>query len=294
MSQLVWDAVGEKIWETGVDHAVLYKPNAGGDYDTGFAWNGITAINESPSGAESNKQYADNIVYANLKSAEEFGATIEAFTYPEEFAECEGISVVDGVEVGQQSRKPFGLYWRTRVGNDLEGDAFGEKHHLAYGCDAAPSEKNRQTVNDSPEATAFSWELTTTPVAIPGNNPLTGKPWRPTSKLTIPSVGTDPTALAALLTILHGSEGVDPRLPTPAEVMALFAGSIVVATPTVPTFDTGTDEITIPSVTGVVYKIDGTAVTGVVEIENPTIVKAYPLPGYKLPDVFVNAWLYTP
>lgn len=257
MAELVWDKVGEKVYETGVDHGVLYIPDNAGVYDMGVAWNGLTNVTESPSGAESNKQYADNIVYANLKSAEEFGFTIEAFTYPPEFAQFDGVTTVDGIQVGQQNRKSFGFSWRSLIGNDLEGTDYGYKIHLAYGCDAAPSEKSNPTVNDSPEANNFSWEITTTPVGIPGTNPVTGKAWRPTAKLTIPSTDVDATALAALEDILYGTAGQDPRLPTPAEVLALFAGTITVATTQTPTYNSATDIVTIPAVTGVIYSVDG-------------------------------------
>jgi hypothetical protein len=212
---LVWDAVGERLYETGVDHGVLYIPNATGVYDKGYAWNGLTTVTESPSGAESSPQYADNIKYLNLISAEEFGGTIEAFTYPEEFAECDGTAIpTEGVTIGQQGRKSFGLSYRTRMGNDLEGTDYGYKLHLLYGCQAAPSEKAYATINDSPEAIAFSWEITTTPA------PVTG--YKPTALIVIDSTVTDPTELAALETILYGAAAVEPKLPTPDEVLALF------------------------------------------------------------------------
>ena len=172
MPALVWDQVGERFYETGVDHGVLYKPDATGVYTSGVAWNGLTSVSETPSGAEANAQYADNIKYLNLISAEEFGATLEAFTYPEEFAEYDGLVVpAPGVVVGQQPRKMFGLSYRTRVGNDVEGDEHGYKLHLVYGCIASPSEKAYNTINDSPEAITFSWELSTTPVPVTGHKP---------------------------------------------------------------------------------------------------------------------------
>ena len=211
----MWDQVGERLYETGVDHGVLYLPDATGVYNTGFAWNGLTTVTESPSGAEASPQYADNIKYLNLISAEEFGGTIEAFTYPDEFAECDGSAVpVDGVILGQQGRKQFGLSYRTQVGNDLEGTDHGYKLHLLYGCQAAPSEKAYGTINDSPEALAFSWEITTTPV------PTTG--YKPTSLIVIDSTVVDPADLTALETILYGAAAVEPELPTPDEVIALF------------------------------------------------------------------------
>jgi hypothetical protein len=216
MPPLVWDQVGERLYETGVDHGVLYLPDAAGVYNSGFAWNGLTTVTESPSGAEASPQYADNIKYLNMISAEEFGATIEAFTYPEEFAECDGTALPEpGVAVGQQPRKMFGMSYRTRVGNDVEGTVFGYKLHLLYGCQAAPSEKAYATINDSPEAIAFSWEVTTTPV------PVTG--YSPTALLVIDSTVVDPADLASLEALLYGAT-VAAALPTPDAVIALFAG----------------------------------------------------------------------
>src|SRR5690606_35515536 len=172
MARVTWDQVGERLYETGVDHGVLYLRNETGDYDTGVAWNGLVSVTESPTGAESNPQYADNIKYLNLVSAEEFGATIEAFTYPEEFAQCDGTAApAAGVYVGQQPRRTFGLSYRTQVGNDIDGTDHGYKLHLIYGALAAPSEKAYNTINDSPEAITFSWELTTTAVEVPGLKP---------------------------------------------------------------------------------------------------------------------------
>jgi hypothetical protein len=217
MVPLTWDQIGERLYETGVDHGVLYLPDAAGVYNTGFAWNGLTTVTETPSGAEASPQYADNIKYLNLISAEEFGCTIEAFTYPEEFAECDGTALPEpGVAVGQQGRKIFGLSFRTRVGNDVEGTDFGYKLHLVYGCQAAPSEKAYATINDSPEALAFSWEVTTTPV------PVTD--YKPTSLIVIDSTVVDPTDLAALEALLYGAAAIEPALPTPDAVITLFAG----------------------------------------------------------------------
>jgi len=222
MPKIIWDAVGERFYETGVDHGVLYTPDATGVYASGVAWNGLTSVSESPSGAEANAQYADNIKYLNLISAEEFGATIEAFTYPPEFAPFDGLGVPsEGVIVGQQPRKSFGLSYRTKVGNDLDGDNHGYKLHLVYGCQASPSEKAYNTINDSPEAITFSWEVTTTPV------PVTG--FSPTSLLVIDSTKVDPTALAALEDTLYG-ETMPAKLPTPDEVLAIFGGSGTTAT----------------------------------------------------------------
>lgn len=225
--RLRWDEVGKRTFETGVDHGVLYIPDNTGVYASGVAWNGLTTVTESPSGAESNKQYADNIVYLNLMSAEEFSATLEAFTYPDEFGQFNGEAQPEpGLYVGQQSRKAFGLSYRTLLGNDLESTDYGYKLHLVYGCQAAPSEKAFATVNDSPEALTLSWELSTTPVAVAG--------MKPTALLTIDSTKADPGALTDLETILYGTDptgeppagGAAPRLPLPDEIIALF-GAVV-------------------------------------------------------------------
>lgn len=224
--QLSWDGTGEKRYETGTDHGVLYTPDIAGDYNNGFAWNGLTGVTQSPSGAESNKVYADNIVYGNLISAEEFNATITAYTYPDEFAEYNGEAIATpGVTIGQQNRKTFGLSYRTLVGDDLLGQDAGYKLHLVWGLTAAPSEKAYTTVNDSPEMTELSWELSSVPV------PVTG--YKNTSLLEIDSTVVEPAALAALELILYGDTGVDPRLPTPDEVIAIFAGNPIATNITV-------------------------------------------------------------
>lgn len=214
MSKLVWDQTGERLYETGVRNGVLYIPTDG-VYSKGVAWNGLTAVTESPSGAEATPLYADDIKYLNLMSAEEFGATIEAYTYPEEFAECDGsASLADGVYIGQQVRKTFGLSYRTVVGNDTEGADYGYKLHLIYGALAAPSEKAYATINDSPEAITFSWEVTTTPVSVNG--------FKPTASITIDSTKADATKLAALEAILYGSDSEEARLPLPDEIATLM------------------------------------------------------------------------
>ncbi len=285
--ELIWDKVGERLYETGVDHGVLYKPNAGGVYDQGFAWNGLVSVTEAPSGAEATPQYADNIKYLNLVSAEEFGATIEAFTYPDEFAEHDGsASPVVGVSVGQQSRKPFGLSSRTRLGNDVDGTDHGYKLHLIYGALAAPSEKAYNTINDSPEAITFSWEVTTTPVSVTG--------LKPTAQLTIDSTKVDAAALTVLEQALYGTAGTDPRLPLPDEVVAMFSGTVTEVTPVEPAYDDATDTITIPSTTGVVYSIDGVPqAAGPVVITEDTVVTASPASGYKFPAVVDDDWFYS-
>lgn len=284
--ELTWDKVGERLYETGVDHGVLYKPNGAGAYTQGFAWNGLVSVSEAPSGAEATPQYADNIKYLNLVSAEEFGATLEAFTYPEEFAEHDGsASPVAGIAVGQQARKPFGLSYRTRVGNDVDGTDHGYKLHLIYGALAAPSEKAYNTINDSPEAITFSWELTTTPVSVTG--------LKPTAQLTIDSTKVDATALALLEDALYGTAGTDARLPLPDEVIAMFSGTLTLAEPVAPTYNDATDTITIPTVTGVVYSINGNVVAaGPVVITTDTVVTAAPANGYYFPAVTDDDWFF--
>lgn len=216
MSKIVWDETGKRTYETGVKQGVLYPLQTGGLYTKGVAWNGLTTVTESPSGAEASPQYADDIKYLNLVSAEEFGATIEAFTYPDEFAVCDGsVEIQPGVTVGQQNRKLFGLSYRTVIGNDVEGTDYGYKLHLIYGALAAPSEKAYATINDSPEAITFSWEVTTTPVSV--------KDHKPTASLIIDSTKSNPAKLAALELILYGADGVEPRLPFPDEIATIFA-----------------------------------------------------------------------
>jgi hypothetical protein len=215
--KIKWDQTGEHFYETGVNHAVLYPYNTVSKaYDSGVAWNGLTGVTESPSGAEATPLYADNIKYLNLRSAEEFGATVECYTYPEEFEKLDGSkSLAAGVNIGQQSRGTFGLSYRTKVGNDTELDDHGYKLHLIYGATASPSERAYQTVNDSPEAITFSYEITTTPVEVTGA--------KPTAILTIDSTKADATKLAALEAILYGSAENEPRLPLPDEIATIFA-----------------------------------------------------------------------
>lgn len=286
MTALTWDNVGERLYETGVDHGVLYIPDSQGNYVTGVAWNGLTNVSESPSGAEPNAQYADNIKYLNLFSAEEFGGTIEAFTYPDEFAQFDGLAVpTPGVLIGQQGRKTFGLCYRTKIGNDTEGDDYGYKLHLVYGCQASPSEKAYGTINDSPEAISFSWEITTTPVAVPN--------LKPSSTVVVDSTKVDPADLAALEQILYGAAGVDPMLPPPATVITMFSSGVTIVTPTQPTYDSGTDTITIPAVTGVSYYVDGVVVpAGPLVITEDTIVQAWPNSGYVFASGVDNDWAY--
>lgn len=215
MPKLTWDDTGKRFYETGVDRGVLYVQNESGAYPKGVAWNGLTAVNEAPSGAESSPQYADNIKYLELTSAEEFGATVEAFTYPDEFMECDGSAQpTPGVTIGQQARKRFGMCYRTKLGNDVEGENYGYKLHLIYGAKAAPSEKAYATINDSPEAITFSWEVTTTPVNVTG--------YKPTSVIVIDSTKADPTKLLELEKALYGDESTEAKLPLPDEVLALI------------------------------------------------------------------------
>ena len=275
MAPLTWDQVGERLYETGVDRGVLYIPNGSGVYDTGVAWNGLTAVTESPAGAEASPQYADNIKYLNLVSAEEFGGTVEAFTYPEEFGQCDGTAApAPGVLLGQQGRKTFGLTYRTRVGNDLDGVDHGYKIHMMYGALAAQSEKAYATINDSPEAITFSWEVATTPVLVDG--------YKPTSVIVVDSTEVSASDLGDLEEILYGSAGVDPRLPLPTEVISLFAGSITVVRlvgANSPSYNAGTHVLTLPTVTGVTWQINGATATpgaqpalGVGETANVTAV----------------------
>ena len=215
MSKLVWDKTGERYYETGVKQGVLYPQAAGGTYPKGVAWNGLTNVTESPSGAEATALYADDIKYLNLISTEEFGGTIEAYTYPDEFAECDGsAAIADGVYIGQQPRKTFGLSYRTTLGNDIDTNNYGYKLHLVYGALAAPSEKAYATINDSPEAITFSWEFSTTPVNVTG--------FKPTASITIDSTKVDGNKLGELEKILYGDAEVEPRLPLPDEVAQIM------------------------------------------------------------------------
>lgn len=223
---LSWDNSGERYYETGVRNGVLFPQNMStGVYQDGVVWNGLTQVQETPSGAEANAQYADDIKYLNIYSAEEVGATVEAFTYPKKFEPCDGSAeLADGVNIGQQVRQPFGLAYRTKIGNDLNDD-LAYKLHLLYGCKASPSERAYQTINDSPEPITFSWELTTTPVEI---GTINGKVYKPTALMTFDSRYVNADKLAALEQILYGTPGTVPipaKLPTPAEIIALFAGT---------------------------------------------------------------------
>ena len=212
MSKLVWDNAGERLYETGVQKGVLYVQGENGTYPKGVAWNGLSSVSENPSGAEATAIYADDIKYLNLMSAEEYGATIEAYMYPDEFAECDGsVAVTEGVYIGQQTRKAFGFCYRSTIGNDTKGNDYGYKLHLVYNALAAPSEKTYSSINDSPEVDPMSWEISTTPVPVTGH--------KPTATLTIDSTKVDAEKLAALEAILYGTEEAEARLPLPDEVI---------------------------------------------------------------------------
>ena len=218
MFKLQWDQTGERLYETGTDRGVLYVQDQAGAYGNGVAWNGLTGVTESPSGAEANPLYADNIKYLNLMSAEDFGATIEAYTYPDEFAECDGSAeIATGVSIGQQKRKTFGFCYRTLIGNDIDSNDHGYKLHLIYGALASPSEKAYASVNESPEAITLSWEITTTPVNVTG--------FKPTAHVEINSTKVDAEKLAALETILYGSGETEARLPLPDEIVTLVGAA---------------------------------------------------------------------
>lgn len=291
MTVLQWDQTGQRRYETGVSKGVLFQVDEAGEYVDGVPWNGLTTVTQSPSGAESNKQYADNRVYVNLLSAEEFGGTIEAFTYPPEFEQNDGsLEVAPGVTVSQQTRKPFGFCWQSIVGNDVEANDYGYKIHLVWGAQAAPSEKANATVNESPELVTMSWEVSTTPIEV---GLVDGKNIKPTAKMTIDSTTTDPTALATLEGMLYGTVSTAAFLPLPKDVITLVTTGLLTATPTAPSFNSGTHTITIPAVTGVVYKINGvTKPAGAVVITEDTVVRAYPLTGYRFPPVIDDDWFF--
>ena len=216
MAKLVWDAIGKRLYETGVKRPVLYKPNQEGKYVDGVAWNGFTSVNENPSGAEPTPLFANDSKYLSLTSSEDFGATIEAYTYPEEFAECDGsATLIKGVRIGQQARKPFGLSYVTTLGNDLLKEEYGYVIHLVYGCMAAPSSRQYETINKDPEAIKLSWELTTTPVAVEGK--------RPTAHLQLVSTDIEKTKLKKIEDILYGTESELARMPLPDEIKTILA-----------------------------------------------------------------------
>lgn len=288
MTAITWDAIPDRIYETGVDHGVLYPLSDSGLYDFGVAWNGLTTVTESPTGAEATPTYADNIKYLNLISVEQWAGTIEAYTYPKEFGVCDGTEAPEvGVLIGQQGRRTFGFAYRTRVGNPIQGTKYGYKIHLVWGALAAPSEKAYASINETPEAINFSWAISTTPVEV---GTIDGVEYAPASTMTIDSTLVDPTALADLLDILYGSEGVDPSLPPPATIVALFSGTVTEVVPTKPSQTL--NAITIPTVTGVEYRIGGIVVTGIVNILEDTVVTANPTAGHVFPPVTDDDWLF--
>jgi hypothetical protein len=295
MTKLLWDQTGERLYETGVDQGVLYIPN-NGIYDKGYAWNGLTTVTESPSGAEPTALWADNIKYLNILSREEFGGTIEAYTYPDEFGQCDGTAEPEaGIFVGQQTRKVFGLAYRTKVGNDTEADDFGFKIHLVWSALAAPSEKAFATINDTPEAITFSWAFSTTPVAIPAYPDL-----KPTSSMVLDSTKVDAAALTAIMDVLYGTPGADPRLPLPDEVLQMFGGTSTAVTPVEPAFVAATGVITIPTVSGVQYRrgdtnanvAGGTTVT-IAASGDSLIIKAVPTSGNYFTSGSDDDWSFT-
>jgi hypothetical protein len=292
MTVLTWDGSGQRQYETGVSKGVLYVPTLG-VYDFGVAWNGLTAVTEAPSGAEATAQYADNIKYLNLISAEDFGATIEAYTYPPEFSQFDGsVSPSAGVVLGQQSRKAFGFSYQTLLGNDLVATDFGFKIHLVYGATAAPTEKAYATVNDSPEAITFSWEVSTIPVAVTG--------FKPTAILTIDSTKVAAAGLLALTNALYGTAGTNPRLPLPDEIIAMFAETLIGVTTVSPTA-TSAGVITIPSTTGVVFRRADTRaiVTSAATVQIPgavgssLVITATPATGYFFNPGSDDDWSFT-
>ena len=292
MTVLTWDGSGQRHYETGVSKGVLYIPTLG-VYDTGVAWNGLTAVTEAPSGAEATAQYADNIKYLNLISAEDFGATIEAYTYPSEFAQFDGsVSPSAGVVIGQQARKSFGFSYQTLLGNDLVATDFGYKIHLVYGATAAPTEKAYATVNDSPEAITFSWEVTTIPVPVAG--------FKPTAILTIDSTKVSASGLTALTNALYGTAAASPRLPLPDEVIAMFATTLTAVTTVAPTA-TAAGVITIPAVTGVVYRradtlaiVNSSATVQIPgAIGSSLVITATPAAGYMFTANSDDDWVFT-
>lgn len=286
MTKLAWSAGGERRFETGIDRGVLYIPNSAGNYVNGYAWNGLVSVSETPGGAEANPQYADNVKYLNLLSAEDLKLTVEAFTYPPEFEQCDGIAQPEvGLGLGQQSRKTFGMSYRTKIGNDVAGADLGYKLHLVYGCLASPSERAYNTINDSPEAITFSWDVATTPV------PVTD--YKPTSILTIDSTSVSSEDLATLEDFLYGTASTDPSLPLPDAVLAIFSGTVVEATPTAPTYNNSTHTLTVPSVTGVIYTNSSTGAvleSGDMSVTGDMVVKAVPDEGYKFPALCGTQW----
>lgn len=290
MTALAWDGIAERYFETGVSNGVLYS-QTNGVYDFGVAWNGLTNVTEQPSGAEPNKQYADNIEYLNLVSAEQFGATISCFAAPDGFLVFDGVKkTANGMQIGMQSRPSFGFSWKTKKGNDVDED-LGYILHLAYGLKAQPSEKSYETVNDSPAPTTFSWTLSSTPVVVTDHKPSA------IIKIDSTDPTVDPANLAALETILYGSAGVDPRLPLPDEVDSILGTGIINVTPTPLVYNDVTDTITYAATPGVVYVREDTGVEITADIVlgvgESLVVSAHPDAGYNFTGTFVDSWLYS-
>jgi hypothetical protein len=288
VTALVWDDTGNRKYEAGVDRGVLYPLNpANSLYDLGVAWNGLTTVKEKPAGAGANPQFADNIKYLNLLSAETFAGEIDAFTYPDEFGACDGtVATVSGLVVGQQDRQTFGLCYRSKVGSDVSSD-LGFKLHLVYGALASPSEKDYATINASPAAVSFTWAFDCTPVNVSGKNP--------TCLIVVDSTKVDATALTNLENFLYGTGGTPPSLPSPDDVIALFAGSVTALNLTAPTFD-GAHTITIPTQTGVKYYVDGVlhaAGTQLLTAGQKKVVTARAQTGYVFNTPVVTSWLFT-
>jgi len=291
MSVLEWGKTGERVYENGVEKGVFYTLDGSGAYSNGYAWQGLVSVTESPSGAEVNKQYADNRVYVSLRSAEEYGATIEAFTYPDAaIPALDGAAApTPGLVLGQQGRSTFGISYVTKVGNDLNPDA-GEKIHLVYGATANPSEKAYTTVNESPEAATFSWELATDPVAV---GTIGGIDYKPLATISIDTTKEDADAVATLKEFLYGTEGTDPSLPPPATVVAMFSGAVLTVSPVEPAYDNATDTLTVPSIAGVMYYMKGEVLpAGPVVLTENEIVTAKPAMGYKFPPNTDDDWAF--
>lgn len=315
MTKIIWDKQEERRFENGVDRGVLYLPDSAGKYETGVPWNGLTAVTEKPTGADATRKYADNINYVTLHAAEEFGGTIEAFTSPEEFDECDGTaSPRRGVGIGQQRRKPFGFCYRTRVGNALDPEA-GYKLHLVYGATAAPSERGYATVNDSPDAMSLSWDFTTTPVEV---GTIDGIEYKPTGVLTIDSTKVARADLDVLEATLYGDAQGSAKLPLPADVIAGFTDAApaaftaegrvlslseeepaesMVATPQSPAYNATTHVLTVPEVAGVGYYkgdvLGDLLNAGEVTLTENTRVVAAAIDGYSFPEGVTTSWSYT-
>lgn len=286
MGKITWDDTATRRYEAGVDHGVLYPRDNVGAYPLGVAWNGLTKVTESPDGAEPQIQYADNIQYIRIMSTENFKGTIEALTYPKAWESCDGsATVATGVKIGQQSRQVFGLVYRTKIGDDVQGLDKGYKLNLIWGGLAAPSSRDHETINDSPAAMAFSWEISTTPVSVTG--------YKDTATMVLDSTEIPSASMTAIETILFGSEGVDPRLPMPDEIIALITAPTSVI-PTEPTYTPATHTIAIPTVAGVTYKIGGVAKTGnvVLTAGQKVVVVATPNQGYYIPDGNDDDWAF--